>query len=217
MTVHEIVVVDADEAKIAPMCAPLIALGGTDTFAVIRDDAHLERAGGHVRALTAAIKFVKQVLDKPCADVFAVHRALTAQRKDLCAPLETEKQRATAACVKYVDARDAAARLERDKIEADAQAEAEAANAEQVIALTEDGDTEAAKAVREAPVAVYVPPPVAVAKPVGVVLTKHWKGRVVKPGLVPRAHLTPNLVTIGKYARDWKDKAVMPGVEFYYE
>ncbi|MCH7813408.1 MAG: hypothetical protein IID40_05240, partial [Planctomycetes bacterium] len=184
MTVHEIVVVDADENEIVERTA-ILAEDRAYYYKIISDDRHLEECAASIREIDSALKFIGSVYDYVCAEANKLHKKFTSQRKTTKAPFEDAKRMRTLACVKYVDARDAAARLERDKVEAVAQAEAEVAQAEQVIALTEDGDTEAAKAVREAPVAVYVPPPVVFAKPVGVVLTKYWKARVINAALVP--------------------------------
>ncbi len=45
----------------------------------------------------------------------------------------------------------------------------------------------------------------------------NWKYRIVDVNLIPRAYLVPNEVAIGAVARSLKDKANIPGVEFYAE
>ena len=216
MATHEIVVVDADENEIVERTA-ILAEDRALYFEAIRNDRHLEECAASIREIDSALEFIGSVYDYVCAETNKLHRKLTGQRKTTKAPFEDAKRMRTMACKTYVYAKEEAARIEMEKVKTVAQAEAEVAQAEQVIALTESGDTEAAKAVREAPVAVYVPTTPAVAKPVGVVLTKHYKFKVVNEALIPDEYKMPNLVEIGKFAREHKDKAEMPGVEFYYE
>ena len=216
MSKHEIVVVDADENEIVERTA-ILAEDRALYFEAIRNDRHLEECAASIREIDSAIKFIGSVYDFACAETNKLHRKLTGQRKTTKAPFEDAKRMRTLACKTYVYAQEEAARLEMDKVKAVAQAEAEVSQAEQVIALTEDGDTEAAKAVREAPVSVYTPPPVVFAKPVGVTMTKYWKFRVVDANQVPHAWLMIDTVKIGKFARELKDEAAIPGVEFYYE
>jgi hypothetical protein len=45
----------------------------------------------------------------------------------------------------------------------------------------------------------------------------NWKYRIVDATLIPREYMMPNEVAIGAVARSLKDKANIPGVEFYGE
>lgn len=217
MATHHITVVDADEQKIKDQAIPLVHPSSATYFAIITSDAHLEECAASIRELNAAIKFIGSVYDLACSEFNRLHKIFTGVRKKSKAPLEEAKRLRTSACIKYMDAKVAAAKLERDKIEDAARKEAEAARVEQAKALEDAGYQADADIVAEAPVSVYVPPPPAAPKPVGVVLTKHWKAKVVDPFVVPRDYLIPDLAAIGRFARYHKVNAVMPGVEFYSE
>ena len=217
MSKHEIEVVDADEVKITEQSTSLLDPKIAAYFAVITSDKHLEECATSIRAINGARKFIKTVWDHACSEANRLHKSFTSHRNGLDNPLEEARRVRTLACKLYVHQKEHAAELIRAEAEMKARQEAEAARAEQAKALEQNGDAEAAQAVAAADVTVYVPPAAPVAKPIGITLTKYWKFKVVDLRLIPHQYMTPNMVTIGDFAREHKAAAVMPGVEFYCE
>ena len=82
--------------------------------------------------------------------------------------------------------------------------------------MAEAGMVEQAEKVLDAPTApVNVPEPVKIETPKGQTIIAKWQARIVNPDLVPREYCIPDTVKINKYGKLMKDKASIPGVEFF--
>ena len=66
-----------------------------------------------------------------------------------------------------------------------------------------------------APVAPVYAPPIAPPKVSGMALRKLWRHRVVDAALLPREYMIPNDTMLAALAVSMKEKASVPGVEFY--
>jgi hypothetical protein len=119
-------------------------------------------------------------------------------------------------------------RVEQQHIAAQRQRELEAAATKQAeedalaqaAELEQQGFSEQAKEVIEA--AVNAPPPpvvvtAALPKVPGMGTRKIWKARVVNEKLIPREWLIPDMKAINGHATDRKERAAIPGVQFYFE
>ena len=49
----------------------------------------------------------------------------------------------------------------------------------------------------------------------GVSERRYWHARVVDFAKLPDEYKLPDTVKLGKLAREWKDKAMVPGAEFW--
>jgi hypothetical protein len=124
-----------------------------------------------------------------------------------------------------------AARIEQDRLrveqqriaEEEARQEAERLAIEDAIELEAAGDIAAAEAVLANPTPVvprYVAPPVVptnITRVAGAAARTTWKARVVNPNLVPREYLIVDESALNKIAGVMKERAKVPGVEFYPE
>lgn len=121
--------------------------------------------------------------------------------------------------------REEEARIQRElqaKAEQEAREAAEAQAIEDAVALEAAGDTKGAEAVLNNPVPqpVYVPPVILqreVVKTAGVASQQTWKFRITNAELIPREYMIPDEKVIGQIGRALKEKANIPGIEFYPE
>lgn len=99
-----------------------------------------------------------------------------------------------------------------------ARKEAEEAALQDALAAEAMGQTEIAEQIMQSPVYVAPPPPRPSAPKVeGLSFQKNWKGRVVNFDLLPDMYKISNDSAINTVARSLKEKAKIPGVEFYCE
>lgn len=108
----------------------------------------------------------------------------------------------------------------REKAEADAKAAADEQALRDAVELEAAGDTKGAEAVLNNPVPmpVYVPPVVLQSEKVkvaGVSSQQTWKFRITNVNEIPREYMMPDEKVIGQIGRALKEKAKIPGIEFY--
>jgi hypothetical protein len=166
-------------------------------------------------------QFASQVKDnigpmKAVANKF--HKAITAIENELLNPVETDKR--------DIDRKMSTWRQEQERARREAELEAQKAAArlleEQQIneaaRLEAAGENDEAQRVIEQelkPTPVVMPSFVPVIE--GVSARKNYRARVVNPDLVPDSFWVIDETALGAYARAMKEKASVPGVEFYVE
>lgn len=212
------------------------------TFEHIRDDAHRAEALEYVREVKALrTTRIGAIFERITKQAHELHKAIKGQWNDLDKPFEERETFVRVAIGRYDDQRAREAEAERQRVFAEQrkaelerqrlQAEADAA----ALKKAEDDRIAAAEKLESAgradlaqrlietpvqvapvkivapPVPVYVAPP----KPKGSVVT--WKHRVTDFRLVPREYLMVDDRLLAQVARRDRDKALVPGVEFFPE
>lgn len=108
---------------------------------------------------------------------------------------------------------DEEARKERERL----AAEEEKKKAARVEKLREVGEPEAAERVEEHEVVVAPVKAVNQAAGSGFTMVDRWKARVIDVAKVPREYLVPDMIALGRLARENKGENPPAGVEFYNE
>jgi len=215
------------------------------TYAMIRDDEHRDAAMTFGVRVKRMRELVADLFDDPVAQAHKLHKSLCSRRKTLDDPLDEaeravkrgiggyeQRKRDEIEAIRRKEMEEARrqaelAEIERQKAIDDARKSAEDARLKQAEELEAQGKHDLANRVMEAPVMVQAPPPVQVHEPVAVTpkyeppvgasVRKTWKYRIVDPNMIPREYLVPNETLIGGIARTMKEKASIPGIEFYSE
>lgn len=99
------------------------------------------------------------------------------------------------------------------KLEAEAKAAEKAGQTEKVAELQKE-KIEIQQEKKD--VAIMVPPP-DVKKIEGLSFRKVWKFKITDPAALPREYMMPNEAMLKSTATSLKEKARVPGVEFYFE
>ena len=237
-----ITLADEKETELAARGQAIIA--DAATFVMIKDDAHRNMALAFSLRLKRMRQIVSDLFDDPIDRAYKLHRSLCNRRNVLDSPLADADRTIKNGIGTYeankraeIEARrraeEAEARRKAEEAEGTRQREiaairkaAEDTRLADAAALEAAGKSKEAEALIAAPVHVVIPPvappaPVfrtpAYKAPEAVATRVNWKARVVNAALIPREWLIPNEMAIGAYARAQKDKAVIPGVEFYAE
>lgn len=207
----------------------LAAVKRAESLKVVDQVTRIQAAelGRVVATLDAAAKEKFDAIKKPLNE--AKNRILEWEHQ-VRDPLTRVKSQLSLAIGTYDQALEQArraeeARIQRElqaKAEADAKEAADAQAIEDAMALEAAGDTKGAEAVlnNPVPVPVYVPPVILqreTVKTAGVATQQTWKFRITDAELIPREYLVPDEKLIGQLARAMKEKAKIPGVQFYAE
>lgn len=211
---------------------------GQEALAVVKKAEALKVTDQVTRIQAAELGRVVATLDAAAKEKFdAIKKPLTEAKNRILAwehevrdPLTRVKGQLSLAIGNFDQEQERARRAEEERIrkelqaqaEADAKAAAEAQAIEDAVALEAAGDTKGAEAVLNNPVPqpVYVPPVILqreTVKTAGVASQQTWKFRITNVDLIPREYLIPDEKTIGQIGRALKEKAKIPGVEFYPE
>ncbi len=213
---------------------------------VVASPATMTEAGEFLRVLKTIRKRIGDTFDEPIKAAHAAHKSILAAKAEHDQPLadaerivkgkvgtyQQEEERKRKAEEERL--RESARKAEDERRLAEAQrleTEAEAKRAEVERALDEGKHltaelkqheakemTQAADATLAAPIpepTVYVPP--TVPKVAGVQTRQVWKYRIVDVSLIPRLFLMPDEKLIAAHARNSRDNAWIPGVQFYSE
>jgi hypothetical protein len=183
--------------------------------------------GRTIATLTADAKEKFDTIKRPLNEARA---RILAWEHEIVDKLEAAKRYLSSAIGSFDQAQEQARREEERRIQKQLQdkAEEEARQASQeqaisdAVALEAAGDTKGAEAVlnNPVPVPVYVPPVILQSehvKTVGVASQQTWKFRITDVSLIPREYMVPDEKTIGQIGRAMKEKANIPGIQFYPE
>ena len=186
-----------------------------DTVKLINED---------YKALTAQLEAVLKVVEAPMlafqreedrkrreAEEVARKEA-EARAAEARAKAEEEMRRLEAERKAAEEARQAAETAQSPVAAFLAQEEANRATAAAEAAMEAAKDNLRQAAMAGQSVAAVIPPKVTAA---GTSLRRTWKARVVDVNAVPREFLIPNEQLLGQIAREQKENASVPGVEFY--
>ena len=186
-----------------------------DTVKLINED---------YKALTAQLEAVLKVVEAPMlafqreedrkrreAEEVARKEA-EARAAEARAKAEEEMRRLEAERKAAEEARQAAETAQSPVAAFLAQEEAARAEAGAQAALKAAEDNLRLAAMAGQSVAAALPPKVTAA---GTSLRRTWKARVVDANAIPREFLIPNEQLLGQIAREQKENASVPGVEFY--
>jgi hypothetical protein len=211
---------------------------GQEAMAVVKKAEALKVTDQVTRIQAAELGRVVATLDAAAKEKFdAIKKPLTEAKNRILAwehevrdPLTRVKGHLSIAIGTFDQAQERARRAEEERIrkelqdqaEADAKAASEAQAIADAIALENAGDSKGAEAVLNNPVPqpVYVPPVILqreTVKTAGVASQQTWKFRIENPELIPREYLIPDEKVIGQIGRALKEKANIPGVQFYPE
>ena len=158
----------------------------------------------------------KQAESRKIAEAMAVARKeqerLEAEAR---AVAKAEEEKLLKARAEALELEKKAAELASDGDAFDAlMAQEEAESAREIEAAAQRATEEAIRAAAKVEVvAEYVPK----ASAAGTSFRKNWKYRVVNMDLIPRQFMVPDEQSLGLYARTEKEKASIPGIEFYCE
>lgn len=177
-----------------------------------------EASTAFLKLLDDALVLADNLFDKNIKNWNRGHKDAVTQKKDFVAPFERAMQIAK---YKRVEFRSIAER-NRQKAEAEERERARLAQAADLAqhaqTLEQAGDPSAAQAVRE--FAETAPAPVVIVRSEisrggGTRITPQWKFRIIDEVLIPRQFLIPDEKAIGVHVRSLKEKALIPGIEFY--
>lgn len=234
-----IVFQESEETTLAALRPGIAELAAS--FGVIRNDEHRTGALGFVKDVKGVREKVKGLFSDVIAQAHKLHKTLNERMKTLDAPFAEHEDAVRKAIGRYDDdlrakqeaerrrvaeeARKAEAERQRLQAEADAAARkaAEDKRLADAEALEKVGRADLAQRAIETPV--YVPPVAVVAPPVPVYvepprpkgMVVRWKHRVIDVRLVPREYMVVDDRLLASIATSQKDKASVPGVEFFTE
>lgn len=179
---------------------------------------HLLSAGEFLKRIKRAKNVLDETFNDPIRKAHEAHKAMVAAKKQHETPLSDAERVVKRKMGDYTAEQERLRREEEARlreIERQKEEERRLVEAERLEAA---GETESADAVLDAPPA---PVPVVVPKTTpkvdGVSYRTIWKHRIVEPNAIPRQWLIPDEKAIGAHARSMKDRASIPGVEFYSE
>ena len=189
--------------------AELILIQTDEDYQVASSMIILAKEG--IRKAEDLFKPIKRKMDEAKKVVLDQERALVGQYE----PAKLLLERKT---FEYRREQEKKQREESARLAELARKEAEEAALQDALAAEAMGQTEIAEQIMESPV--YIPPPPsrpAAPKVEGLSFQKNWIGRVVNFDLLPDMYKISNDSAINTIARSLKEKAKIPGVEFYCE
>ena len=236
-----IVLPESKESELAQTGSAIVT--ESKTYLAIRDNDHRDLALAFCKRVKTMRGMVGELFDDPISQAHKLHKSLCSRRNVLDGPLEEAEKSVNRGIGGYetkkraeIEAKRQAELVEARKIAEAAERERQAQIAEarrieeekrlaQALALEAQGKSAQAAQVIAAPVIIKPPPPVAMPvaatpryeAPSATTVRQNWKSRIVDATLIPREWLIPDEQAIGAYARSMKEKASIPGVEFYSE
>lgn len=185
---------------------------------VVADAESYSHAGDLMRIVKAGIDEVKKRLAPAKAQAYAAHKAIVQLEKDAIDPRHEASSIYSAKRLAWQAEEDRKRRVEEDRLRAIEVKRAEDQRLAEATRLEDEGRTEQAQAVIEAPI---VPAPVVLRTTVpeskGVSVRENWTMQIVNASLVPREHCIPDEKALRAIARTRRQAAVgtVLGVEFY--
>ncbi len=184
---------------------------------VVDNQTYLQ-AGEYLKAFKGLERKIKDYF-KPLKD--ASHKAW----RNICdrENEEIEKLKPTISylnsqMVTYNQEQERLRREEAERLRREAEKLAEERKLQAAIEAENAGYKEEAEAILDEPV--FIPPPIVakeIPKIAGQAVVKTWKWRLIDINLVPRQYLKVDEVAVNGIARSLKEKAQIPGIEFYPE
>lgn len=203
------------QAEIEKICGPIVSAEITDQLGYQMATDTLRAIKGTLGELETTRKSITKPLDDAKSTVMGIF-------KEPKEKLERADQVIRQAMGKFIQAQEVkrleaqraaeeAARIEEDK------RKRELADAAQKD-LDEGRTVAAMMKVEQADRVMVIAEPVKEAfKPQGTTMRANWKHRVIDPKLVPPEYLIPDDKLLASIAKSRKEKAAVPGVEFYNE
>ena len=189
--------------------AELVVIQNDDDYQVASSMIMMAKDG--IRKAEELFKPIKRKMDEAKKVVLDQERALVARYE----PVKLLLERKT---FEYRREQEKRQREESARLAEMARKEAEEAAIQDALAAEAMGQNDVADQIMQAPVYVAPPPPRPAAPKVeGLSFQKNWKGRVVNFDLLPDMYKISNDSAINTVARSLKEKAKIPGVEFYCE
>lgn len=185
---------------------------------VIRDHASLEVADGLLRAVKTIRARIRDTFAEPIRAAHAAHKAMIAARDKHDKPLAQAEATIKLKRGEYVAEQERKRREEEARLREIARREEEERRLAEAQQLEAEGRNDEAEAVLDEPI--ETPPVVvsaAVPKSDGISTRKTWTYRIVDEAKIPRQYLIPDTRALGSLARSLREKASVPGVEFYAE
>ena len=173
-----------------------------------------------IRYCVATIKGIKEYFADSKGQAHTLWQTIRGQERELLARVESARRALDRAVQLYDGEQRQKAEEERARLQAEEDARARReqerlAKAAAKLKTPELREERLEEAAAIEPVAVIVAP--VIEKVAGERKVTTWKARVVDANAVPRAWLTPNLQTLGAFAKATKGAMPVPGVEFYCE
>jgi hypothetical protein len=206
----------------------------TDAHALVRrvgpvaitTPAQLQQAALDRQALGELLKRIDDFFAPFCDLAFKLHRALTARRAEVKAPIEAIDTKLRNAITAYKAEEDRRRRADEQRIAEERRRAEEARLAAEAAALEQAGDHVLAAAVLET--ALEAPAPVVVLPDVtrgveGLSFRKVWRWRYLNDDkeralqLIPREFLCVDEAKLTKYANAMRESAKVPGISFWAE
>lgn len=192
------------------------AIVTTATALAVSNAEDYTSAGEFLVQIKGVRKRIADTFDKPIKDAHAAHKSIIAAKKEHDAPLEEAEKLVKEKMGEWQREQERKRREEEDRLRREEQRKAEERALAEAERLENEGKTEQAQAVIEAP-----PPPAPVVVPSvvpkaqGVSHRINWKWRVTNENQIPRDFMKPDDVRIGKVVKAMQDKANIPGIEVY--
>lgn len=200
-------VIEATEAVTVPPVAVPVAIQGPEKWEeearamTVKSGKALEKAGDVLTTLAGLKKEVKKAFDDHVKAAHALHKGLTATRREYMAPLESAEM--------IIKKKMGAYRLAEEKKIREAQEKAAREAAEKEQAAMEAGEP----APPPPP-----PPPVKTPKQVdGVAFVEHWDFIIENVDLIPREFLVPDEMKIRRLVKAMRAETNIPGVKVTME
>jgi len=173
------------------------------------------------KTITERKKFVINEFKEPKDLAKKAHLAIVAMEAKCLEPLNEARYILDRKRIAYDEQQELIRRAKQREAEEEArkqQAKLEAQAEKKAIKAEKNGDKATAEALRQDVPQVPIPV-VEKETPIikGTSKRRMWKARIVDETKIPRKYLIPNMVAINGIAKAEKDKASIPGVEFYYE
>jgi hypothetical protein len=185
---------------------------------VVATPAAYVQAAETRKAIKALLNQIDLTFDPVIKAAHLAHKEAVAAKKKHQEPLEQADRIIGQKRMAYDAEQERIRRQKEAELQALAQKQAEDAALAEAAMAEAAGDTETAEQIIQEPVVaapVFVPSAVPVVS--GQVVRENWKARVVNAQLVPREYLVVDEKALNALARALKDRAKVPGVEFYSE
>lgn len=209
---------------LAPLDASAITTEATTTLEQVRaltvtDHESYTVAGERVTGLRALSKSIEAFFDPHVRRAHEAWKGLTAARKALIDPIETQVLRLGREMAHYAGEQERLARVARDEAHARAMEQELAAALAEAAGMEAVGLPDEAMAVVDGLLvgvpAAIAPSAPAVPKVDGVSYRDEWRHEVINAKLVPREYLMVNDQAIAKVVAATQGAAEIPGVRVY--
>lgn len=204
-----------DQSEVTAQTGRLVKSG---TSIHIDDDESLELAGSYLVKCKTVMKQIDAIFDEPVKAAHQAHKAMLAAKKKLMSPLQKVETHLKRGISLYRARQEEERRRREAEMRAAARAKEEERRLAEAARLESEGRDNEAQMVLDMPV--HAPPvvlPPAVPKLDNVSTRENWTFRVVNEALIPREFLIPDTTKLRAHARSFRDKALVPGVEFFAE